>query len=327
MKNFQKARLRLTLWYILITAFLLIVFSLAAIGAEKKAFAKIQQALSNPVQRPKLTALLETSIAEFEKDFRNRLLIFDLILFLIAAVSSYLLSGRTLKPIAEMIKQQEEFSADASHELRTPLATIGMEIEAVKRTEKNLPLKYKNTFISIGEEISRMQGIVEGLLILLRSNYADTKQARQVFNFSRLTDETFTQMQTLAKEKNIDFKLINKLDLIIFGNPDQIKQVIIILLDNAIKYTLPKGQIIVQTSLQENNVTLTVGDRGVGIAEKDLPYIFDRFYRGAKSYHKGAGIGLTIAKKIIENHQGKILVESKLNQGSKFTIELPRHVK
>lgn len=327
MKNFQKVRLRLTLWYILITAFLLIIFSIAAIGAEKRAFSKIQQALGNPTQRPKLTALLETSISEFEKNFRNRLLIFDLILFLTASASSYLLSGRTLRPISEMIKQQEEFSADASHELRTPLTTINMEIEALQRTEKNLPAKYKNIFTSIQEEISRMQEIVEGLLILVRSNYVDTKKAWKVFNLSKLTDDTFKQMQTLVREKNIDFKLENESNLMVYGNPDQLKQVIIILLDNAIKHTFSKGIIIVQTSLKENDVNLTVQDLGVGIAEKDLPYIFDRFYRASnnQNYNKGVGIGLTIAKKIIENHQGKILVESKLNQGSKFTIQLPRH--
>lgn len=323
--TFQKARIALTLWYILITALLLVIFSIAAIGAEKRAFGRIEQALANKAQRPKLTALLEKRILEFEKNFRNRLLLFDLALFLIASGSSYLLSGRTLKPIQEMIKQQEEFSADASHELRTPLTTIDMEIEALKRTERNLPEKYKNIFISIQEEISRMRNIVDGLLILVRSNYANTKKSWKIFNLSELITDTFKQMQPLAHEKSLDFKLENKQNLMVYGSTNELKQVVIILLDNAIKYTPLKESVTVKTFLKENNVNLVVQDTGVGITEKDLPHIFNRFYRASNSQdqYRGVGIGLAIAKKIIENHQGKILVESTLHQGSKFTIHLP----
>lgn len=323
---FASARIKLTLWYILISLILLLIFSLAAIGAERKAFSKIQSALSDKVQRPTLTTVLEMRITAFENDFARRLLFFDFILLIGASVASYFLSGRTLKPIQQMLKQQEEFAADASHELRTPLTTISMEMETLKRQELRFSEKHIQIFNSVTEEISRMTGIVDGLLTLVRVNNIDERNNWSVFNLTDLLKETFYFMKPLAGEKKLSYKIDAGNNIFVRGHKEQLKQVIIILLDNAIKYTPATKEVSVKLSSEHNAVYLQVLDKGPGIRQQDLNHIFDRFYRAVGSNsQKGSGLGLTIAKKIVENHDGKITVESKIGIGTAFTVTLPNH--
>lgn len=326
MNTFQKARLKLTFWYILISTVLLMVFSIAAINAENKAFARLEEVLSDKQQRPKLSAFLEERIDKFESDFRKRLFMFDLILLIGVSFASYFLSGRTLKPIAEMIRKQEEFSADLSHELRTPLTTISMEIEAIKRIEKQIPKVIQEAFESILEETSRMKGIVDGLLTLVREESYKSKTNWTKFDLSRPVSEVFEQMKPLGQKKRLNLKIEQHKDLFVYGNPEEIKQVVLILLDNAIKYTPNHQMVKVRTVLEGKDVLLSVSDTGTGISEKDLPHIFERFYRGQVSnVAKGSGLGLSIAKKIIERHNGKIWVAGKIGDGSEFAVVLPYH--
>ncbi|MBI2020667.1 HAMP domain-containing histidine kinase [Candidatus Daviesbacteria bacterium] len=320
MNEFTKARVKLTGWYILISLLMLAVFTFAAITAERRAFNSIERALGNPVQRPRLTTLLENSLARFHGDFQQRLFIFDIVLLFGAAYASWLLSGRTLKPIQDMVEAQTEFAADASHELRTPLTTIGMEIEALERTQK-VPKGTKNTLDSIKQEVLRMRGLVDGLLTLVRSE--DQKAQFRMVNLNKLITECVEKMKHLAKQKGVILRSEATKALVIQGNEDQLKQVIIILLDNAIKYT-PKGGKVEITLLPTTNYSLlTISDTGAGIAEADLLHVFDRFYRASGQKQKGAGLGLAIAKKIIESHKGEIAVKSKLGSGSTFIIHLP----
>lgn len=326
MNTFKKARLKLTFWYILISAALLMIFSLAAINAERRAFTKLEGVLSDKQQRPQLTAFLEKNINRFESDFRKRLLMFDLALLIGVSISSYFLSGRTLKPIGEMIRKQEEFSQDASHELRTPLTTIGIEIEAIKRTEKKIPKVIMELFVSIQEEVSRMKGIVDGLLTLVREESYQGKTSWTKFDLSNVVLEAFEQIKPIAQKKQLDFKIEESKNLFTYGNKEELKQVVLILLDNAIKYTPSHQAVKVKTMLQGKDTVLSVSDTGNGIWEKDIPHIFERFYRGRVSnVFTGSGLGLAIAWKITERHNGKISVASKRGEGSEFVVRLPRH--
>ncbi|HCM37081.1 MAG: ATPase/histidine kinase/DNA gyrase B/HSP90 domain protein [Candidatus Gottesmanbacteria bacterium GW2011_GWB1_43_11] len=325
MKAFQTARIKLTLWYIAIIALLLTLSSLAAVNAESQAFNRIQQALGNPRERPKLTQLLETRIAEFEFKFQTRLLALDIILFIFGSIGSYFLSGITLDPIQEMIKKQEEFAADASHELRTPLTTIAMEIEALKRTEKKLPSRYIQVFKSVQAEVARMKQIVDGLLTVVRGESSDAQKTFSAVDLLAVSQDGVRQMQKIATEKEIELTSEGK-PVQILGNPEELKQVVLILLDNALKYTPPKGQVKLNVLAKKRQAEVTINDTGYGIPESDLPHIFERFYRVLRPQEistKGAGLGLAIAQKIVDAHHGKISVASQINQGTRFTLSFP----
>ena len=328
MNEFQKARLKLTAWYILICFILLAISNIAALNAEKTAFNRILQVVSNKKTRPHVTELFQTYITDFEKNFRIRLFYFDGILLVFATWSAYFLSGVTLKPIQKMVKLQDEFAADASHELRTPLTTMSMEIVALKRTEKKIPDKYLRVLTSIEEEIGRMRNIVDGLLTLVRYSNNSFRQNWKRFDLTDLAKEAFEQMKPFAANKKIAYSFSAPTDFSVnaIGSRDQIKQVLLILLDNAIKYTPQKGTIHLLVKKQNHTVFAEVKDSGFGIPQEDQHKIFERFYRGryaSKYYEKGSGIGLAIAKRIINNYNGSIGVKSEAGKGSEFFFELP----
>lgn len=322
LNQFQKARLKLTFYYILISICLLTIFSIAAINAEKVAFTKIIQSLGPRSPRPRvfmLNPILEQRIDSFEEDFKLKLLQFDLILLVGASLASYFLSGRTLKPIEEMVKAQEEFSADASHELRTPLTTINMEIEALKLSHKSLPKDISNTLDSIQDEVKRMKHLVDGLLTIVRDQ--ETPQLGwKNFNLSKVIEETALSMQKVALEKDIKFTFNVKKNVSFIGDPDQLKQLSLILLDNAIKFTPSKGKITLNLTKNNKGIYLIVTDTGIGISKDLQEKIFERFYKGKNS--KGSGLGLSIAKKFVEYYNGEIKVESDTNKGTKFIVKL-----
>lgn len=326
MHTFQRARLKLTAWYILISFVMLTIFSLAAITAEKNAFAKIEHALGNRIERPHLTELLDQRITNFETVFIRRLIIFDAILLVFSAGASWFLSGKTLKPIQDMLKAQEAFAADVSHELRTPLTTVTMEIEALTRTTTKMPPAYQQTFSSIQEEIKRMTKLVEGLLISVRTTKQPTKLP--VINLSIVTDEICGKLALLAKKKRLRYTYEIDKNICIKGNSDEIQRLLTIFIENAMQYTPSNGKIFIKLHAARHQARLIIQDSGIGIGEGDLPYIFDRFYRGTNpkpttQEHTGTGLGLSIATQIVKKHKGEIRVTSKVHHGSTFTIIFP----
>lgn len=322
MNQFSKARLILFGWYIVISLFLLTAFTFVAIQAERQSFSQIERMLSNRIQRPVLSEILERRLFEFSSDFRERLLYFDVILFLVATAASWFLSGKTLEPVEEMVKKQEEFSADASHELRTPLTSIIMEIEATKRTQKKIPKHIDESLNNIKEEALRMKHLVNNLLILVRSSSGATP-AFTTFSINSAAEEAFDSLKNQAHDKHLEFIYEKCSPINIRGNKEAIKQMFIVLLDNAIKFT-PSGSVTIRIVKEGNLVKVDITDTGIGIPSKDLTHIFERFYRvHTRTNSQGTGLGLAIAKKIAEEHRGKIAVISKLDGGSVFTITLP----
>lgn len=322
MNEFSKARFILFGWYIAISLFLLSAFTLVAFQAERQSFSKIESMLSNRIQRPVLSALLERRLFEFSSDFRERLLYFDVILFLVATVTSWFLSGKTLEPIEEMVKRQEEFSADASHELRTPLTSIIMEIEAAKRTQKKIPRQINKSLDNIKEETLRMKHLVNNLLTLVR-NHANTTFTLETFSINSAAKEAFASLKNQARDKHLAFTYQEGPPMNIQGDQEAIRQAFTILLDNAIKFT-SVGSVTMRMSKKRAQAKVDIADTGIGIPIKDLPHIFKRFYRvHTRTNPQGIGLGLAIAKKIIEEGKGKIAVKSKLDEGSVFSVTLP----
>lgn len=239
----------------------------------------------------------------------------------------YYLAGRSIKPIREMFKRQREFVADASHELRTPLTVMGIAAEGMEGdTDSNFSEFTVDTLKTMRIEIKRMNNLVAALLSLARNDAGAGDLKLEQVNFNVLFEQTLGTLSMLGEQKGL--KLEQRLAqerLIIWGDRMRLEQLLTILVDNAIKYSA-RGTVTVSALRQNRQLVIKVEDEGIGIDTQDIERIFERFYRGDKARTRaegGFGLGLPIAKLIVEQHQGTIEVESKKNGGSSFIVKLP----
>jgi len=218
---------------------------------------------------------------------------------------------------------QRKLIEDLSHELKTPLSIIKREIEvALKRKRSNI--EYEEILKSNVEEINRIITILENLLLISRFDGKAIEINYQRLNLNELITNILNDMKILAGEKNIEIILDEKERLFINGDKNQINSLFVNLIDNAIKYNNNNGKVEVVLSKDEKYAKIEIIDNGIGIPQEEIPYIFNRFYRVFKAKdNKGFGLGLNIVKSIVDLHNGKIEVESKVNEGSKFTVYLP----
>jgi two-component system OmpR family sensor kinase len=235
--------------------------------------------------------------------------------------------GRTLNRMLERLDNSYQyasrFSADAAHELRTPLAIMRGELELL--ATQDLPEDLQIALENIFGETARLSQIVESLIAMAQMDSTAGKRAHLAVDLHQLATETIEQIRLLADEKDIAIAQPSGVHALAAGDRDRLKQVLVNLLDNAIKYTRPGGRISVSVLEIGDRVVLAVSDTGVGIAPSDIPLIFDRFYRVATDRGEvGAGLGLAIVKSICAAHGGQVTVESAAGAGSTFRIELPR---
>jgi signal transduction histidine kinase len=214
--------------------------------------------------------------------------------------------------------------ADAAHELRTPLSNIRGYLEAIRDGIKKPDA---GTIRSLNEEASSLSRLVDDLQELSLADAGKLKLIYRKENISRLIDEAVAALQPQAAAKGLMLavKLPEKLPLVNIDS-HRIKQVLRNLLENAVAHTSQGGSITVEARQQGSQIKVSVVDTGEGIPAKDLPNIFERFYRVDKSRARatgGSGLGLTIAKRLVEAHSGRIAVQSKLRKGSRFTFTLP----
>lgn len=237
---------------------------------------------------------------------------------------SYYLARRTLRPIERAMDAQSRFTSDASHELRTPLAAIKAENEvALRGTDLSLH-RAKELLRSNIEEVTRLQQLSESLLRLTSDRQHMPLQSVWL---DEIASDAMNQVIVLAQAKGIAIEDAAPHAQVV-ADSQTLAQAIVILLDNAIKYSPVKSTIHLEGKASGKYVFLSVRDEGVGIAASHLPHIFDRFYRADQSrtsqYVKGYGLGLSIAKKLVEQQHGHITATSELDEGSTFTIRLPR---
>jgi heavy metal sensor kinase len=228
-----------------------------------------------------------------------------------------------LEKIQRVFLSQKQFIQDVSHELRTPLTIMRGELEvALKRLRS--PEEYSSILTSSLEETNRIGRLLENLLALARFDSSSATLTRDPSEISVIMRDILDDMEILAHQKGIEVEFISQDDIIISIDRDKIIRAFINILENAIKYTPENGKISVEI-LQENACAIiTITDTGIGIPEHDLPHIFDRFYQVDKSRSSaGFGLGLSIARSIIEAHGGSITVESYQHKGTTFLISLP----
>lgn len=219
---------------------------------------------------------------------------------------------------------QRRFLADVSHELRTPLTIMLSSLDLMKK-ERGGDLEFQaNALENIHAETERMARLVTRLLMLARTD-ANTPFAREPLLISDIIGEVYLQGCSANHIIHVECQGLEALeDAVVSGNADYLKQVLLIILENACKYTCDGDKVTIRGDIKEQNVEITIADTGIGIDQADIPRLFERFYRAKNARSQpGTGLGLSIARGIIEQHNGTICVESTLNKGSRFLISLP----
>ncbi|WP_326910387.1 sensor histidine kinase [Sedimentibacter sp. MB31-C6] len=254
---------------------------------------------------------------------RTVLFIFGLTGMVALLCISYILTGQAIKPVKKTWVKQKQFVADASHELRTPLTVIQTNLDVVLSDDEGTVEENDVWLDNAYSETRVMAKLIDHLLILAKADANNEKLDMMEFSISEIVENVCGSMIVIANNKNIDFQMNIEEDLIIKADYDKIRRLIVILIDNAIKYT-EKGSIKVSLFTEKNKKILIVEDTGIGISEKDINRIFDRFYRADKARHRegGTGLGLSIAKWIAESHRYILTVESTINVGTKFTLKM-----
>lgn len=225
--------------------------------------------------------------------------------------------------IEDLFRAQQRFVADVSHELRSPLTAVRGNLDLLKRGAAQDPQERALVIEAIDSETARMSRLVSDLLLLARQD-AGVSIAKHPVELDTLLLEVYRQAQLTAR--GIKITLGAEDQAIIIGDRDRLKQVLLNLVDNGIKYTPQGGEVILSLTKENNWVKISVQDTGIGIAPDHVPNLFDRFYRVDKARSRdagGTGLGLAIAKSVVDAHNGKITVESTLGKGSTFMVWLP----
>ena len=218
--------------------------------------------------------------------------------------------------------QQKQFASDAAHELRTPVSVMLTQAQTALNRERTAP-EYRETIEACQRAAQRMRRLIESLLALARLDAGQEVLKRLQFDFSKTISDCVEMVKPMAGERGVEiFTELSPLE--ITGDSERLAQVVTNLLTNAIQYNLPDGEVRVKLESQNGLAVLTVSDTGAGIPTEDLPRVFERFYRADKSRSTGGnGLGLAIAKAIVEAHGGTIEVASEENAGTTFTVRLP----
>lgn len=322
---FQSATLKLTGWYLLILMTISILFSVAIFEITTKEFSsrleRFERSLEiSPGVTPQPLALLrsnEISIASV--NIVKGLLLANVLILCVGGAVSYLLARRTLRPIQTMHEAQSRFTSDASHELRTPLAAMKAEIEVALRdtsaTKKDLEAVMKSNL----EEVDKLASLSQMLLNLSRLDHEKLKKTS--VNLSSVTRDVVRAQKTSADR----IVITSPKKVFVLGNETAIVELVSILVDNALKYSPHDSSVFISISKQRDHASFEITNSGQGIDADKLPYIFDRFYRAdsSRTNRVGYGLGLSLAKKIVELSRGELSVVSTPGQTTIFTVTLP----
>jgi two-component system sensor histidine kinase CiaH len=255
-----------------------------------------------------------------------RLVGFNIVVFVAAGGASYWLARRTLEPIEAAHEQQKRFTADVSHELRTPLTALKMESEVALMNDKASAKELRETLTSNLEEVSKMENLINNILRLTKLEAEELQQTFKPVLVKDIFAAAIKQVEPQAKERGIKVVQTSSNDKL-NGDHDSLTQLLVILLDNAIKYSPNDTKVALVSTKQNDTLRLSVEDQGVGIKRKDLEHVFDRFYRTdssrTNSAKQGHGLGLSIAKMIADLHKGSITLTSQPKKGTTVTVDLP----
>ncbi|MEK7152491.1 MAG: HAMP domain-containing sensor histidine kinase [Patescibacteria group bacterium] len=333
---FRSARLKLTLFYLgIIVLFNLLVTLSVRVYAEQEFLRSnvaqrsevkrwVVHFFDTPSGRPDVAIEdIQQTQAEIVRQHLNQgLLIINLCALAAGGLLSYWFAGRTLQPIEEAHEAQARFTADASHELRTPLANMRLENEVFLRQKAITEAEAREQISSNLEEVQRLERLSGNLLAL--HQYGQAALIRSPISVRRIVDSVMTHVRAVAEAKHVDI-VVEVVPGKIVGHHDSLVQLLAILLDNALKYGSPGGEVLVTGEKRGGQYVLSVKDKGPGIAANDLPHIFDRLYRGDKARSaqvSGYGLGLALASEIARANGGAILARNNTVIGACFEVSL-----
>lgn len=329
---FRSATFKLTMWYLGIVMAISLVFSVVLYNVTtgelgrglhsetQRIYRQFPVFEGNPLLRPGI-------------DYDNgahrillRLVGFNVLVLIGAGWASYWLARRTLEPIEEAHEQQKRFTADVSHELRTPLTALKMESEVALMNDKNGKKELRAVLASNLEEANKLENLINNLLRLTRLEADELQQQFSAIDSKMIVETAISQVAKTADERKI--KLKTDISAVSFnGDRDSLSQLLVILLDNAIKYGGSGSTVEVSAKRVGDQVIFSVADHGSGMDKATLEHVFDRFYRGgkesrSKSGSDGFGLGLSIAKMIADVHNGAITLESRPGRGTTASLSL-----
>jgi len=257
------------------------------------------------------------------------LLVGGLVVLVVAFGFGTVYARRALVPIRESLtsqrsalRRQREFAADASHELRTPLTVIRSSVDYLLR-HRSEPIETVGSALEdIDDEVSHMTAIVEDLLLLARSDSGAVELERVPLDLGDVAADGASALSKPATDRGVRVE-VDPEPALIAGDPARLRQLVMILVDNAIRHSPADGRVAVQVRADGGGAALVVEDDGPGIRPEDLPHVFERFYRAAGAPGGGTGLGLAIASWIVSRHGGRIEVVNRTEGGARFVVHLP----
>ena len=328
MSAIRSAVMRMTLFYLAIltlisVSFSVVVYDLSVRELDRSMPGQVLRELGGRFFVGEYEQRWLDLMDESQARLKQRLVIWNIVIIGLGAVGSYWFARRTLEPIDGAMERQGQFISDASHELRTPLTAMMTETEVGLR-DPNLTIdEAKQLLASNLEEAKRLSGLTTNLLEL--SNGRQHELVLAPVGLAEVASRAAQQVEPARAKR--DTVITNTIaGQRVLGDAHRLEELLVILFDNAIKYSDKKAQITLAAKKHGRTVSLTVRDNGGGITPVDLPHIFDRFYRADASrstqHIDGHGLGLSIARQIVEAHGGQITAASKVGQGTTFTVKL-----
>ena len=335
---FKSARLQLTFFYLIV----LVGFSLV-VTTSIRVLAEREYLQSNMAQRGELHDIIvrwsdwatgrpdsasfidmqEAQETRVRQRLNQELFLINLAALVLGGLLSYWFAGRTLRPIEEAHEAQARFAADASHELRTPLTNLRLENEVFLRQKGFTEADARELINSNLEEVQRLEGLSSSLLAL--TQYAQTPLTCKPVSIKRLVADAVKSMQKQADARRVT--IVSDMPVRkVYGHAESLVQLLSILVDNAIKYGPEKGTVTIGGRKQDGGYAIWVQDEGPGISAADMPYIFDRLYRGDKARSSkagGYGLGLSLAQAIATANNAQLTASNAKPRGARFTLVLP----
>lgn len=249
---------------------------------------------------------------------------FGLLGLALFASGGWLLARKAVAPVERTMEQMRRFMADAAHELRTPVAVIRSRVDVALEQPRDAAT-YEKMLAELREEVERLAALVSDLFTLARADADQRPFAPARVQLDEIVLGAVTTAGWIAARRGIELTVADADEAVIEGDASLLRQLVLILLDNAIKFSNERGVVTISVHTSESAGSLTVEDRGVGIADTDVPRVFDRFYRAesARGATTGAGLGLAIARWIADLHGARIALETATGGGTKVTVIFP----